>query len=190
MDWGNFLLELIIELGGLTGITTIILKCFGNTIADRLSKRYDFKLNKELEQYKNVIENKSYVSKTKFNLSFSICCEISEKLISCFDAISTITPDGNHELDAKMESSILETMINDLEKITNRNMPILCIELYDELSDVINIFRSQIFAYKTLVDSTENVDINYMSIEDLNQKKDSMCDLLRRYYNNLEVRPN
>lgn len=41
-------------------------------IAERLEKKYKLRLNKELEEFKNKLENKSYVSKTRFDTEFSI----------------------------------------------------------------------------------------------------------------------
>lgn len=187
MDWEKFVLQLIIELGGITGIALIGLKYLGNTFADRLSQKYEFKLNEKLELYKNTMENRSYVSKTKFDASFSVCCEISENLITCFDAIKTITPIEEQDVDAPIEVEMIENDIANLKKIISRNMPVIPMNLYEGLYGVVEIFRNQVLAYKNLIADTENVDIIFLSQKEIKEKEMAIYELLRQYYNHLEV---
>jgi hypothetical protein len=55
----------------------VIIKFSSNIIAKRLDERYTLKLNKEFEKYKSIIDNKTYISKTKFDTEFAIYRELS-----------------------------------------------------------------------------------------------------------------
>ena len=187
MDWEKFFLQLIIELGGISGIALIGLQYLGNTFADRLSKKYEFKLNEKFELYKNTIENRSYVSKTKFDASFSVCCEISENLVTCFDVIKRITPIEEQDIEAPIEVEMIESDIANLKRIISRNMPVIPMKLYEELYGVVEIFRNQVLAYKNLIADTENVEINFLSQKEMKEKEIEIYELFRQYYNNLEV---
>ena len=54
----------IVSAGGISGIVTIAIKFSANVIADRLSLKYENKLEKALERYKTELSKKEYVSKT------------------------------------------------------------------------------------------------------------------------------
>lgn len=43
---------ILASVGGVAGLIIIIVKVFSNTIAERLSKKYELKLTKEVEKYK------------------------------------------------------------------------------------------------------------------------------------------
>lgn len=186
MDWEKFFLQLVLELGGLTGIAIIGLTFLGNLFAERLSKRYELKLNEKLELYKKAIEDKSYVSKTKFDANFKVCCEISENLILCFDVIKEITPEGGELLDSPLNGDEIKKTIKCFKKIINRNMPILPKELYNELQKIYDVFSQQIFSYELIL-SSDDSEINYTTRDELIEKENNLYNLLRQYYDQLEV---
>ena len=62
----------IVSAGGVSGIVIIIIKFSSNWIADALAKKYELKLNKELERYRAGVENKIYISKAKFDVEFQL----------------------------------------------------------------------------------------------------------------------
>ena len=51
----------IVSAGGIGAIIIGVIKFTSNSIADALSKKYELKLNKELELYKAGVENKIYI---------------------------------------------------------------------------------------------------------------------------------
>lgn len=67
MNWTEVWQIILCAVGSAGGIGTVIvltIKWSANRIAERLSKKYDLKLQKELEQYKANVENKIYISKS------------------------------------------------------------------------------------------------------------------------------
>ena len=72
MSWETIwkaVLGVIAGFGGVSGIFVIAIKFSSNFIAEKLSKKYELKLNKELENYKYNLENKNTIWKIKTTLA-------------------------------------------------------------------------------------------------------------------------
>lgn len=67
----------IISAGGIGGIVVAVIKFSSSIIADRLSKKYESKLETALEKQKAELSKKEYVSKTRFDTEFSIYRELT-----------------------------------------------------------------------------------------------------------------
>ena len=65
-------IAIVISAGGISGIILAIIKFSSNIIADRLSKTYELKLNKELEKYKTRLDSKIYITKARFDKEFEL----------------------------------------------------------------------------------------------------------------------
>ena len=75
MDWDEIWKIILCAVGSAGGIGAIIvasIKWSANIIANHLSKKYEVKVTKELEKYKTGLENKIYISKTKFDVEFAL----------------------------------------------------------------------------------------------------------------------
>ena len=73
---------IIISIGGTSAIIAGISKFLANKIAERLSAKYQLKLDEELEKYKSRLNRKNYVSQVRFDKEFSVYTDMSEKAIS------------------------------------------------------------------------------------------------------------
>ena len=69
---GTIVAACIVSAGGISGIIIAAIKFSSNFIADRLAKKYDLKLSKEMELYKNQIESKKSISKAMFDKEYEI----------------------------------------------------------------------------------------------------------------------
>ena len=74
--------------GGVGAIVSATVEFTSEKIAERLEKKYELRLNKELEDFKNKLENKSYVSKTRFDTEFNIYRQLSESTVIMVKAVS------------------------------------------------------------------------------------------------------
>lgn len=75
MSWDDIwkiTLTIISSVGGIGVIICLIVKFASNTIADKLSKKYELIMNKELEDYKNKLDKKNYISKARFDKVLTI----------------------------------------------------------------------------------------------------------------------
>ena len=67
----------VASVGGIGAVIVAAVKFSVNIIAKRLVEKYTLKMNKELEKYRGGLDNKIYISKTKFDTEFSIYRELS-----------------------------------------------------------------------------------------------------------------
>jgi hypothetical protein len=63
-------------------------------IATRLTQQYESKLQQEIEKYKTELSKKEYVSKTRFDMEFSIYRELSAVFCTMVKDISVMIPAG------------------------------------------------------------------------------------------------
>ena len=87
-------LAVLASFGGISGIFYLVVKKSSEIIAERLQKKYDLKLNEELERYKANIDNKIYISKTKFDAEFNIYRSLSKAFFDMVKNISILIPRG------------------------------------------------------------------------------------------------
>lgn len=90
----NMILAIIISAGGIGGVIIAVIHFSSNIIADRLQKKYQLVLDRQLEYFKADVENKKYISKTKFDAEFSLYRSLSKKFFDMVKAISILIPYG------------------------------------------------------------------------------------------------
>ena len=75
MSWneiGKIVLELIAGIGGVGAVFIAVIRFSSNIIAERLTSKYELKLNKELEKYKANLESDNHISRALFDKEFNI----------------------------------------------------------------------------------------------------------------------
>ena len=90
----KIVLEVVAAIGGIGVIFTAVIAFSSKFIADRLQKKYDIRLNEELESYKAGLENKKYISKTKFDAEFQLYKNLSKCFFDAVKTISVMIPQG------------------------------------------------------------------------------------------------
>ena len=91
-DICSIVLWVIGGLGGIGAVFTAVIKFSSNIIAERLAKKYEIKLQKEMEKYKIELSKKDYVSKTRFDAEFKIYRDLSKTFCTAFKDISVLIP--------------------------------------------------------------------------------------------------
>lgn len=71
---------IIVSLGGTGAIIVSLANFLANKIAMRLENKYQFKLDKELEQYKSNLEQRIYVTKTQFDIQLELYRNITNQI--------------------------------------------------------------------------------------------------------------
>mgnify|MGYP000712484425 FL=1 len=87
MNWDTvfkIVLSIVGSVGGAGAIIAFAVKFSANLIADKLKKKYELETTKKLEEYKSKLENKNYISKTRFDTEFSIYRTLS---VAFFDMV-------------------------------------------------------------------------------------------------------
>lgn len=138
-DWsllGYIALSCILSAGGIGGIVVGIIKFSSNAIAERLSQKYQLKLDEALEKYKTELNKKEYVSKSRFDAEFRMYQELSEKTISAVyctgEAVMVVrgAPYTENEIGNFIER-FCETL-NDASRANRRYASFITAEMYDK----------------------------------------------------------
>jgi hypothetical protein len=83
-------LAIITSVGGVGVIVVAVFTFSGKILAKRLSSQFEMKLNKEMEEFKNSLEGKSYISKTMFDKEFAIYQDLTTLFIDAFSHLEVI----------------------------------------------------------------------------------------------------
>ena len=139
MKWDDIwklVLAVLSSVGGIGAIIVFMVKICSNMIANKLSKKYELKLNKELEKYKAGIDNKTYISKARFDREFSMYQDLCEKNITMvYDtgAAVIIARGGQYPNINNTEEFIHLALqhIDDAEMANKRYAPFIAKEIFE-----------------------------------------------------------
>ena len=202
MEWDSIwkiVLSVLASVGGISGVIIIIVKFTSNIIAERLSKKYELKLNKELENYKAGVENKTYISKTKFDAEFTLYRELSLVFFNATKSVSIMIPHGYNKVPAdeterkKFEKNNYSRALTDVVKAQdtlNSNIAFISKDIYDAYSDILrdcnmqlSVFEERwnrsIIGHKFGESTLEPED--YKRTKTINEKFEKLNILLRNY---------
>lgn len=160
MNWEDvwkITVSIVGGLGGIAVIFTAIVRYLSNLIADRLSKKYEIKLSKEFEKYKSSLQNKTYISRTKFDTEFAIYRELSSGFSDAVIAINIMIPTGyttvpadreaRLELDKQHYETAVEAIVKAQDSLKS-NIPFIPENIYDGYNELLKLFGLQLAAYE------------------------------------------
>lgn len=90
----EMVMAIIASLGGVGAIFCAVVYFSSNFIAERLQKKYELKINEKYERYKADIENKTYISKTKFDAEFNLYRSLSKAFFDMIKNVTVMIPQG------------------------------------------------------------------------------------------------
>lgn len=127
MEWTDIWKIILCAVGSAGGIGAIIvgvIQFSANRIAERLSQKYEVKLQKELEQYRATLDSKRYISQVRFDKEFEMYQDLSEKnLRMVYDigqAVKIVRGLYNNNDDIIKHVQCLVNSLNDAEFTTKR----------------------------------------------------------------------
>lgn len=132
---------MLASVGGIGGLIFIVVKFASNMIAERLSQKYQLSLQKELENYKASIENKTYISKARFDREFSMYQDLCEKNITMvydMGAAVIITRGGQHPNVNSVQDfvNLAAQHIDDAEITNKRYAPFIAKEIFESYKEL------------------------------------------------------
>ena len=135
--------ETVVSILASSGIITIVVKLIAKRIEKRLETSYQLKLDKELEKYKDLLNRKNYISKTRFDAEFVMYQELSEKHISVVydtgEAVLLMRMATAGEIEPNEISNHIERFckdINDSEIMTKRYAPFIPNNMYEKFLEI------------------------------------------------------
>ena len=208
MSWeqvGQIAVAAIISAGGIGGIIIGVVKFSANQIAERMSKKFEASLNKELEKYKTELSKKEYVSKTRFDAEFSIYRDLSKAFFNMVRAINSLVPAGYSERPANEDDyrkyqeecwHASSKTLNEAQETLVQNAPFISEDLYNDFLGLLTLTRLQIGAY------TKRYDVLYIATKEqkesftaedykraieISERFDSLNKKMRNYLASLDV---
>ena len=156
-DVGQIAVASIVSAGGIGAIIIGVVKFSANRIADMLFQKYEMKLQKELEKYKSGLDNKIYISKTKFDVEFNLYRQLSN---AYFEMVRTITimipagyatypadPNERKEYETKLyETASKATFV--AQDILNSNIPFIPEEIYEKYEEIRKLCCEQLGVFE------------------------------------------
>lgn len=208
MSWGDVwkvILAALASVGGIGGLIVLVIRFSANTLADRLSKKYELKLQKDLEGFKSDLNKKEYVSKTKFDTEFTLYRELSSAFAEMVKAIWILIPAGltnvpaddedRKEFDRMHYEAALPAVVNAQDTL-NANIPFISEDIYDGYSELLSLARVQLSEYEdrfNIYDLRPKEEKERFSIEayqrtyELNEKWKALNNTIRDYISKLDV---
>lgn len=167
----------IISAGGIGAIIIAAVQFTSNIIADKISKKYELKLNESLESYKSNLDKGNHISRAMFDKEFEYYQLLSRKYTIAFNSfnlyygieyskLDVISIEEIHIYNPKLEE--LAKDIRDGKRVTEVQM--------DTLKSNI---AEQFLEFKKVLDESESF-IN----GEIYSKYAKLYDLIRSYYLN------
>lgn len=148
----------IISVGGAGAIIIAIANFLANRIASRLEDRYQLKLDKELEQYKASLEQRTYVTKTQFDIELEVYRKLSKGIFEFIVVLNTTIEDKDYPKKEDMhsaqkldnESNTFKKMVEKaayMQELIYENAAFMPKCLYDEYVSLIELATDQFWVY-------------------------------------------
>jgi len=182
-----YIIQIIIGFIGGSAITIPIVRFTSGIIAERFSKKYDLKLNKELEQFKEILGNKSYVSRARFDLELCIYGEISYKFLVLLDKMKKIALTENGLRTTKEDLENITKELHELKNLLYCKLPILPKDMYDFLDSKLCELFGHIESFQAIQTETTNNNSALITAEDIDLIKNDIVKQLREHFNLLDI---
>lgn len=196
---------IIASLGGIGVVFSAVVYFASNFIAERLQKKYDLKLNEKFEKYKAGIENKTYISRIKFDAEFELYRRLSKAFFDMVKDISVMIPPGyitvvaDKELRKKIDEenyNVANTSVVKAQDELNSNAPFIPEKFYDTYEEIRKLCVLQLREFENqwnvgyFASQEENESLPkeaFKRTSEINEKLKKLNNEIRAYLNNLDV---
>lgn len=147
----------IVSAGGVGGVAMAVVKFTSNIIADKISAKYENKLEQALEKYKTELSKKEYVSQVRFDAEFEIYRTLSKEFSTAVKNISLMIPDGiacfpaDEEKRTEYENKIYVNANNAVvvaQDVLYANGAFISEELYNKYNEILTLCGQQLNAFQ------------------------------------------
>lgn len=195
----------IVSAGGVGGVAMAVVKFTSNIIADKISAKYENKLEQALEKYKTELSKKEYVSQVRFDAEFEIYRTLSKEFSTAVKNISLMIPDGiayspaDEEKRTEYENKIYVDANNAVvvaQDVLYANGAFISEELYNKYNEILTLCSQQLDAfqrrYNVLYFASQEKKENYTDKEyerttTIKEKWLELNNCVREYISKLEV---
>ena len=196
---------LIASVGGIGFVIVACVSFCSGIIAKKLEEKYSLKLNEELEKYKANLDNKKYITKTKFDAEFALYKSLSKAFFDMVKAISIMIPQGVEyvPVDEKARDEYDMNKYNEAVKYTviaqdelNGNAPFVPKDFFDDYEEIRKLCDIQIRVFERRWDSVQFVSEKekkqlpheaYERTGNINIKFEELNKKIREYLDKIDV---
>lgn len=190
---GETILACIVSVGGIGGIIIATINFSSNIIAERLSQKYEHKLDQKLERYKTELSKKEYISKTRFDTEFILYRNLSHKFSQMVMEIVTVISEDSYK-EKKIDTSIVNRVV-EYTKVAIDELyaaaPFIKKEIYDEFLDIYEMCRKQCLEYDNILKNNDMDNEKYLEVITNNKNiikgYDNLLEKVRDYTMKLDV---
>lgn len=152
VDWNSVwkvVLGVVTSVGGISAIILCGIKFSSNIIAERLLKKYELKLTKDIEKYKAGLDNKIYISKTKFDTEFQIYRLLSKTFVNMVKDTVQLFPRftkdyrQDYEKYKELHDKVVDSIIAAQDELY-ASAPFITQNLYDDFMEIENLCKTQL----------------------------------------------
>lgn len=208
MPWDDILkiaLSILASVGGIGAIICFAVKFSSEIIADKLSQKYELKMNKAIELYKDKLDKRNYISKARFDKEFEIYQNLSEKVLDMTFSNYVLFPTTD-KVPPKEEERIAffndrytkaVQAYNEANRIIKASAPFISESIYNLFSELRDECGKQIDDYTIFVlepdykenrtELREDYKECWQRTKSVLHKRDEIIIELRRYLSTLEV---
>lgn len=205
----NEILKIVIgvvaSVGSIGGIIILVIKFSVELIAKRLEEKYILRLNKELEKYKSSLDNKIYISKTKFDTEFNIYRELSKAFFDMVKDVNSMIPIGlvndpaDKEVKKKYENECYDSARKTVvlaQDILVSNAPFISNDIFEKYNEILKLARKQLSAFErrwnlsfigSQKDKEKFTDNDYLRGDEIQEKFTDLIKSVREYLAKLDV---
>lgn len=208
MEWADIwkiILGVITSVGGIGGIILISIKISANIIAERLSQKYEMKMQKELAKYQSGLENRIYITKAKFDAEFSLYQSLSKSFFDMVKAVTIMIPAGyatypadkeaRKEYENKLYDRAQKTTV-EAQDLLNSNIPFIPETLCSKYEELLDLSREQLVVFEmrwdvyylaTQEEKETFTTEDYQRSREIRNKFNALNVELREYLSKLDI---
>ena len=208
MTWDDIWKIILCAVGSAGGVGAIIVgavKFSSNMIADRLSQKYEVKLQKELEQYKANLDGKIYITKAQYDAEFNVYRSLSKSFFEMVLSLNT-TFSSDYRFEQTFNPKTFEKVKTEFAKVATKmqtaqdtlyeNAAFISEPLYrnyeqilDEATTVFWEYKEKVFSeqIKDVIEDSKWLDAKHQCVKKLEDMLFALNDELRTYLQNLTI---
>ena len=192
----------IVSAGGIGAIVVGVIKFSSTTIAESLSKKYELKLNKELERYKAGMENKIYISKTKFDTEFALYRQLSKSFaemvkqtVQLFPSFTKDSRDDYEKYKSQHDNALDAIVVAQDELYASAAF--ISADLYNSFFEIETLCKQQLSDFQDFRlrpdaeefrnDCRTEFQKTYKRTHEIDEKFNNLLEILREYISRLDV---
>ena len=197
--------SVVLSLGGGAAVALLIFHFMADRLAERLKGKYQLELDKKFEGYKADLDNKKYVTKTKFDAEFELYRNLSKSFFNLVKCVSVLIPNGlvsipadeekRRELDKKHYEDTYVALIEAQDQL-NSNAAFLPEKFYNAYEEIRQLCNMQLLDFEerwnvgSIIPQSEKESLPheaYKRTSEINAKFKQLNSELREYLGELDV---